>query len=194
MTAIALPRQRVLADVIPGGLVRDAVLVLSGAAFVGLLAQFAVPLSFTPVPLTLGTFAALLTGAALGSVRGLLSIGLYLVAGVVGVPWFAGQSSGYGFPSFGYIIGFVAAGALVGWLAQRGADRTVTKTAATMVLGNLVIYAVGLPYLMASTGMDLQTGLAKGVVPFLVGDAIKVVAAAGLLPAVWKLVQRVEQR
>jgi biotin transport system substrate-specific component len=194
VTAIALPRKRVLADVIPGGLVRDAVLVLGGAAFVGLLAQFAIPLSFTPVPLTLGTFAALLTGAALGSVRGLLSVGLYMVAGMAGVPWFAGHASGYGFPSFGYIIGFVAAGALVGWLAQRGADRTVAKTAATMVLGNVVIYAVGLPYLMASTGMDLSTGLAKGVVPFLVGDAIKIAVAAGLLPATWKLVQRVEQR
>jgi biotin transport system substrate-specific component len=194
VTAIALPRKRVLADVIPGGLVRDAVLVLGGAAFVGLLAQFAIPLSFTPVPLTLGTFAALLTGAALGSVRGLLSVGLYMVAGMAGVPWFAGHASGYGFPSFGYIVGFVAAGALVGWLAQRGADRTVAKTAATMVLGNVVIYAVGLPYLMASTGMDLSTGLAKGVVPFLVGDAIKIAVAAGLLPATWKLVQRVEQR
>lgn len=194
MTAIALPRKRVLADVIPGGLVRDAALVLGGAAFVGLLAQFAIPLSFTPVPLTLGTFAALLTGAALGSVRGLLSIGIYLVAGMAGVPWFAGQSSGYAAPSFGYIIGFVAAGALVGWLAQRGADRTVARTAATMVLGNVVIYAVGLPYLMNATGMDLSTGLAKGVIPFLVGDAIKVAVAAGLLPAAWKLVRRVEQR
>ena len=194
MTAIALPRKRVLADVIPGGLVRDAVLVLGGAAFVGLLAQFAIPLSFTPVPLTLGTFAALLTGAALGSVRGLLSVGLYMAAGMAGVPWFAGHASGYGFPSFGYIIGFVAAGALVGWLAQRGADRTVARTAGLMVLGNVVIYAVGLPYLMAATGMDLSTGLAKGVVPFLLGDAIKIAVAAGLLPAAWKLVQRVEQR
>jgi biotin transport system substrate-specific component len=194
VTAIALPRKRVLADVIPGGLVRDAALVLGGAAFVGLLAQFAIPLSFTPVPLTLGTFAALLTGASLGSVRGLLSIGLYLAAGMAGVPWFAGHSSGYGFPSFGYIIGFVLAGGLVGWLAQRGADRTPLKTAATMVLGNVVIYAVGLPYLMAATGMDLSTGLAKGVVPFLLGDAIKIAVAAGLLPAAWKVVQRVEQR
>ena len=194
MTAIALPRKRVLADVIPGGLVRDAVLVLGGAAFVGLLAQFAIPLSFTPVPLTLGTFAALLTGAALGSVRGLLSVGLYMAAGMAGVPWFAGHASGYGFPSFGYIIGFVAAGTLVGWLAQRGADRTVVRTAGLMVLGNVVIYAVGLPYLMAATGMDLSTGLAKGVMPFLLGDAIKIAVAAGLLPAAWKLVQRVEQR
>jgi biotin transport system substrate-specific component len=194
VTAIALPRKRVLADVVPGGLVRDAVLVLGGAAFVGLLAQFAIPLSFTPVPLTLGTFAALLTGAALGSLRGLLSVGLYMVAGMAGVPWFAGHASGYGFPSFGYVVGFVAAGTLVGALAQRGADRTVVRTAGLMVLGNVVIYAVGLPYLMAATGMDLSTGLAKGVVPFLAGDAIKIAVAAGLLPAAWKLVQRVEQR
>ncbi|HET6693479.1 MAG TPA: biotin transporter BioY [Pedococcus sp.] len=194
MTVIALPRKRVLADAIPGGLVRDAVLVLGGAAFVGLLAQFSIPLSFTPVPLTLGTFAVLLTGAALGPVRGLLSIGIYMVAGMAGVPWFAGQSSGWGFPSFGYIIGFVLAGALVGWLASRGGDRTPLRTVGTMVLGNLVIYAVGVPYLMGATGMDLATALEKGVVPFLLGDGIKIAIAAGLLPGAWKVVRRVEAR
>ena len=194
MTAIALPRTRVLADVIPGGLVRDSALVLGGAGFVGLLAQFSIPLSFTPVPLTLGTFAVLLTGAALGPLRGLLSIGLYLVAGMAGVPWFAGHASGYGFASFGYLVGFVLAGALVGGLARRGADRTPLKTAGTMVLGNLVIYAVGVPYLMGATGMDLPTALAKGVVPFLVGDGLKILAAAGLLPGGWALVRRVESR
>lgn len=194
MTVIALPRKRVLADAIPGGLVRDAVLVLGGAAFVGLLAQFSIPLSFTPVPLTLGTFAVLLTGAALGPVRGLLSIGIYMVAGMAGLPWFAGQSSGWGFPSFGYIIGFVLAGALVGWLASRGGDRTPLRTVGTMVLGNLVIYAVGVPYLMGATGMDLATALEKGVVPFLIGDAIKIAIAAGLLPGAWKVVRRVEAR
>lgn len=194
MTAIALPRKRVLADVIPGGLVRDVALVLGGSVFIGLLAQFAIPLPNTPVPLTLGTFAVLLTGAALGPVRGLLSVGLYMVAGMAGMPWFAERASGWGFPSFGYIIGFVLAGALVGWLAQRGADRTPVRTAGTMVLGNLVIYAVGLPYLMVATGMDLSAGLAAGVTPFLVGDAIKIVVAAGLLPGAWKLVQRIEGR
>jgi biotin transport system substrate-specific component len=194
VTAIALPRTRVLADVIPGGLVRDVALVVGGSAFIGLLAQFAIPLPNTPVPLTLGTFAVLLTGAALGPVRGLLSIGLYMVAGMAGMPWFANQAHGWGFPSFGYIIGFVLAGALVGWLAQRGADRTPLATAGTMVLGNLVIYAVGLPYLMAATGMDVAAGLAAGVTPFLIGDAIKIVMAAGLLPGAWKLVHRIESR
>ena len=194
MTVIALPRKRVLADVIPGGLARDALLVASGAAFVGLLAQFSIPLPGTPVPLTLGTFAVLLTGAALGPVRGLLSIGIYMAAGMAGVPWFAGQASGWGFPSFGYIIGFVLAGALVGWLASRGGDRTPARTAGTMVLGNLVIYAFGLPYLMAATGMSLSAGLAAGVTPFLIGDGIKILLAAGLLPGAWKVVQHVESR
>ena len=194
MTAIALPRKRVLADVIPGGLARDALLVASGAAFVGLLAQFSIPLPGTPVPLTLGTFAVLLTGAALGPVRGLLSIGIYMAAGMAGVPWFADQTSGWGFPSFGYIVGFVVAGALVGWLASRGGDRTPLRTAGTMVLGNVVIYAFGLPYLMAATGMDLPAGLAAGVTPFLVGDGIKILLAAGLLPGAWKVVQHVESR
>jgi biotin transport system substrate-specific component len=194
VTVIAIPRNRVLADAIPGGLVRDAVLVLGGAAFVGLLAQLSIPLSFTPVPLSLGTFAVLLTGAALGPVRGALSIGIYLLAGMAGMPWFAGQTSGWGFPSFGYIIGFVLAGALVGWLASRGGDRTPLRTVRTMMLGNLVIYAVGVPYLMGATGMDLATGIEKGVVPFLVGDAIKIVIAAGLLPGAWKIVERVESR
>ena len=126
--------------------------------------------------------------------RGLLSIGIYMAAGMAGVPWFAGQSSGWGFPSFGYIIGFVLAGALVGWLASRGGDRTPVRTAGTMVLGNVVIYALGLPYLMAATGMDLSAGLAAGVTPFLIGDGIKILLAAGLLPGAWKVVQHVESR
>ena len=202
MTAIAIPRKRVLADHVPalagvparvGALARDAVLVAAGAGFVGLLSQWSIPLPGTPVPLTLGTFAVLLTGASLGGLRGLLSIGTYLVAGGLGVNWFAGHKDGWGGATFGYVLGFVVAGALVGWLAQRGGDRTVTRTALTMVLGNLLIYAVGVPWLMRSTGMHLGAALDAGVVPFLLGDGIKVLAAAGLLPATWALVRRVER-
>lgn len=194
MTTIALPRHRVLADAVPGGLVRDAALVLGGAGFIGLLAQWAVPLPFTPVPLSLGTFAVLLTGAALGPFRGLTSALVYLLAGVAGVGWFAGGASGYHLASFGYIIGFVLAAGLVGALAARGADRRVASTAGLMVLGNLVIYAAGVPWLMAYTGMDLGTALAKGVAPFLLGDGIKILLAAGILPAAWSLVRRIESR
>jgi biotin transport system substrate-specific component len=202
VTAIALPRKRVLADYVPavagvpasvGARVRDLVLVAAGAGFIGLLAQWSIPLPGTPVPLTLGTFAVLLTGASLGGLRALLSVGTYLVAGGLGVNWFADHKDGWGGATFGYVIGFVIAATLVGWLAQRGGDRTVTRTALTMVLGNVVIYAVGVPWLMGATGMAFPAALDAGVVPFLLGDGIKILAAAGLLPAAWALVKRVER-
>jgi biotin transport system substrate-specific component len=201
VTAIALPRKRVLADYVPavagvpasvGARVRDVALVAAGAGFIGLLSQWSIPLPGTPVPLTLGTFAVLLTGASLGGLRALLSVGTYLVAGGLGVNWFAGHKDGWGGATFGYVIGFVIAATIVGWLAQRGGDRTVAKTVVTMVLGNLVIYAVGVSWLMNATGMDLKAGLTAGMTPFLIGDAIKIAAAAGLLPAAWALVKRVD--
>jgi biotin transport system substrate-specific component len=138
--------------------------------------------------LSLATFAVLLTGATLGPWRAGLGMGLYLVAGMAGMPWFAEQNSGWNFPSFGYIVGYVLAAVLVGMLARRGADRTVASTAGIMVLGNLLIYAVGVPWLMLSIGVDLGRALVLGVLPFLIGDAIKLALAAGLLPASWRLV------
>ena len=120
MSSITSVSPRTLADVIPGGLVRSIALVIGGALFVGLSAQVVIPLPFTPVPLSLQTFSVLLVGAALGSLRGLISMALYLMAGVAGVPWFASQHSGWAFASFGYIVGFVAAAWLVGMLAERG--------------------------------------------------------------------------
>lgn len=179
---------RTLADVIPGGLVRSIALVVGGAIFVGLTAQVSIPLPFTPVPLSLQTFSVLLVGAALGSTRGLASMGLYLLAGIAGVPWFADQNSGWQFASIGYVVGFVAAAWLVGFLAERRGDRTPVRAAGLMVLGNLVIYVFGVTGLLLMTPFDLPTAIAKGVLPFLLGDAIKIVAAAALLPAAWKLV------
>ncbi|GAA2107509.1 biotin transporter BioY [Microlunatus panaciterrae] len=188
MSSITSVSPRTLADAIPGGLARNVALVLGGAGFVGIAAQLAVPLPFTPVPLTLQTFAVLLTVSVLGSRRGLLSMGLYLVAGAAGVPWFAGGSSGFTSASFGYIVGFVLAALVVGHLAARGADRTPLKAAGLMVLGNLAIYAVGVPWLMVIAHLSLPTALALGVVPFLIGDAIKIAVAAGVLPAAWKVI------
>ncbi len=149
-------------------------------------AQIAIPLPFTPVPLTLQTFAVLLTGAALGSLRGVLAMGLYAVAGVAGVPWFAEGSSGFAAPSFGYILGFIAAAFIVGRIAEGGATRSAARTAGLMVVGNLVIYAIGVTWLKFAIGVDWATAIALGLTPFLLGDAIKIAAAAGLLPLTWK--------
>jgi biotin transport system substrate-specific component len=188
MSSVTSVSPRTLGDVIPGGLVRSIALVVGGAVFVGLTAQVAIPLPFTPVPLTLQTFSVLLVGAALGSVRGAASMALYLLAGVAGVPWFANQQSGWAFASFGYIVGFVAAAWLVGRLAERGADRRVVPTIGMMALGNVVIYVFGVAGLMLLADLPLSTALAKGVLPFLIGDVIKILLAAGLLPGTWKLI------
>jgi biotin transport system substrate-specific component len=174
--------------VIPGGLVRSIALVVGGAVFVGLTAQVSIPLWFTPVPLSLQTFSVLLVGATLGSRRGLASMLLYLLVGMAGVPWFAEGKSGWQLATIGYVVGFVAAAWLVGLLAERGADRKPLRAAGMMVAGNLVIYVFGVTGLVLMTSMTPAVAVAKGVLPFLLGDAIKIIFAAALLPATWKLV------
>lgn len=188
-SAAASVRPRVLADLVPGRLARDLALVVGAAALTGVAAQVSIPLPFTPVPISLQTFTVLLSGAALGPFRGGGAMLLYLVAGTAGVPWFSEQRSGFDFPSFGYIIAFVLAGMVVGALARRGADRSVFGTLGMMALGNLLIYAIGVPWLMVSLEADLATGLELGVVPFLIGDALKIALAAVVLPATWRLVR-----
>jgi biotin transporter BioY len=197
-SVLGRPRRLVLADVLPGERVRDAVLVAGFAAFTGLAAQVVIKLPFTPVPMTGQTFAVLLGGAALGWRRGLAGMLLYLLVGLTPwVPWFAEGNGGTDMleaPSFGYLIGFLAAAALVGWLAERGWDRTPPRTILTMIAGNLVIYAFGLPWLMATIDVGLAEGLELGVTPFLAGDALKILLAAGLLPGAWALVGRQDRR
>lgn len=190
VTPAATVRPLVLADLIPRSRLRDAALVVGCAVFMALAAQVSVPLWFTPVPLSLGTFAVLLSGAALGPLRAGLGLGLYLIVGLLGAPVFSDGGSGWSFPSFGYIIGFVVAGVVVGAFAARGADRSPWQTAAVAVLGSLLIYAAGVPWLMADLGVSFTKALDLGVYPFLAGDAIKAAAAAALLPVAWKLVGR----
>ena len=187
MTAQVAHRPLVLADLVPGALIRDVALVLGAAALTGVAAQIAVPLPFTPVPLSLQTLTVLLAGAALGPIRGGMSMLLYLIAGMAGVPWFSEQRSGFDFPSFGYIIGFVVAAIVVGALARRGADRSVIGSVGMMVLGNVVIYALGVAWLATSLGVGLGRALELGALPFLIGDGLKIALAAGLLPGAWRL-------
>ncbi|MER7920422.1 MULTISPECIES: biotin transporter BioY [unclassified Streptomyces] len=176
----------VLADLLPASRARDAVLVLGGAVLTGLAAQLSVPVPGSPVPVTGQTFAALLVGTALGARRGFLSLALYTVAGMIGVPWFAEGDSGTGAVSFGYVLGMLLASAVVGALARRGADRSPLRMAGTMILGSAVIYAVGVPYLALAAHLSLGQAVAAGLVPFLIGDALKAALAMGLLPTAWK--------
>jgi len=185
----------VLADLLPASTaararLRDVALVLGGAALTGVAAQLAVPVPGSPVPVTGQTFAALLIGAGLGARRAFASLGLYAAAGVAGMPWFAEGASGAAMPSFGYILGMLLAATVVGALARRGGDRGVLRTAGTMAVGTVIIYAVGVPYLALTTGMSLGQAVAAGLVPFLVGDALKAALAMGALPTAWKLIGR----
>ncbi|GGV77274.1 biotin synthase [Streptomyces gelaticus] len=194
-TAAAAPARTgaVLADLLPAARHRyavDTALVLGGAALTGIAAQIAVPVPGSPVPVTGQTFAALLVGTALGARRGFLSLAVYALAGMAGMPWFSEGTSGMGFPSFGYVLGMLLAASVVGALARRGGDRSVLRTAGTMVLGSAIIYAVGVPYLALATGMSASAAIAAGLVPFLLGDALKAALAMGALPAAWKLIGR----
>ncbi|MBE4739369.1 MULTISPECIES: biotin transporter BioY [Streptomyces] len=181
----------VLADRLPfsGVRARDIALVVGGAVLTGIAAQIAVPVPGSPVPVTGQTFAALLVGTTLGAGRGVASLALYALAGLVGLPWFANGTSGVGV-SFGYILGMILAVAAVGALARRGGDRSTLRTAGTMLVGEAIIYAVGVPYLAATADISLTSAVALGLTPFLIGDAIKVVLAMGLLPTAWRLLKK----
>lgn len=194
--AIASPRPLVLGDLIAtdrsraARAVRDVLLVAGAAGFVGLLAQISIHLSFTPVPITGQTLGVLLAGTALGWRRAAASMGLYAIAGVAGVPWFAGHTSGYASASFGYIVGFFFAAVACGYLAERGADRSVLKSVPAMLVGEVLIYAFGCAWLALDLHLGAAATLRDGFTPFVIGDAIKAALAAGLLPVAWKLAGR----
>ncbi|MYZ40441.1 biotin transporter BioY [Streptomyces sp. MnatMP-M17] len=190
-TAAAAPRTgAVLADLLPATRARDIALVLGGAVLTGLAAQLSVPVPGSPVPVTGQTFAALLVGTSLGARRGFLSLAVYALVGSAGMPWFSAGSSGPGGASFGYVLGMLLAATAVGALARRGGDRSVLRTAGTMVAGSVIIYAVGVPYLAVYAGMSPGAAISAGLVPFLLGDALKAALAMGALPAAWKLIGR----
>ena len=155
-------------------------------------AQIAIPLPFTPVPITGQTFVVLLSGAALGSWAGAGSQTLYLLMGAVGLPFFADASGGWSVvtgATGGYLVGFVAAAWVVGFLAERKQDRNVWSAIPAFLAGNAVIYLFGVPWLLYSVeGITTwEQALIAGFVPFIIGDMIKIGLAGVLLPTAWKL-------
>jgi biotin transport system substrate-specific component len=166
----------------------DLTIVIGGSLIVALAAQIAFRLPFSPVPITGQTFGVLLIGTLLGRRRGVMSLLTYLVEGLIGLPVFAGGSSGLAYmlgPTGGYLFGFIAAAFLTGWLAERRWDRHVSTAVLSMLIGNAAIYTTGLGWL--SIYVPNQSVTSFGAAPFLIGDITKIALAATLLPAGWKL-------
>lgn len=191
--AVSLPlSQGVLVDAIwAHSRVRNAALVMGAAALTAIAAQISIHVPGSPVPVTLQTFAVLVTAAGLGAVRGAIGQLLYLAAGALGMPVFADATGGthvlFG-ATGGYLLGFVVAGYVVGALSERGADRRVMSTAFAYIAGSVLIYTFGVTVLTLSTGQPLGWAIQHGLIPFLVGDALKALAAAGALPLAWRIV------
>lgn len=226
--------RKTLIDVaIPGqGIWRNIALIVGFALFISVAAQVSfsppswfvdafasvgIPIDGTPVPVTLQTLAIGLTAASLGSRRAITSLTLYVIAGIVGLPVYAGAvgkvlsgeasfgatsgslwgaTSFLSIPSGGYIVGFIVASFVIGWLAERGWDRSIIRTSAALAVGNAIIYLFGLPWLyvvlsdIPSLGMNLTKTLDFGLWPFIPGDILKLAIATGVLPGVWALLGR----
>ena len=180
-----------LADVLPRTRLRTLALVIGFALLTALAAQVSIPLSWTPVPLTGTTFAVLLAGATLGWRAGGASQLLYVALGAIGLPFYQGGESGWAYATGatgGYLVGFVLAAALVGLLAERHQDRSLLTSVPAMLAGTAVIYLFGVTWLGHVLDAGATTALEKGLLPFVIGDSLKLLAAGTLLPLAWRLV------
>jgi biotin transport system substrate-specific component len=192
-TATALPRRTVLADVIPA---RDAVLVSCGALLTALFAQISINVPPSPVPITGQTLAVGLVGATLGARRGASSLALYALLGLF-LPFYADGGSGWDViwgASGGYIVGFIVAAGVIGWLAEHGADRRVVLAFLAFVAGQLVIFAFGLVGLKLAVDESWSWTLHNGFAIFIVGGIVKAMIGAVALPGAWQVVRRFERR
>ncbi|BDI22713.1 biotin transporter BioY [Herbiconiux sp. L3-i23] len=191
-SSVSVLRRPVLADrVIARSLVTDGALVVAGAALTAVLAQVAIPL--WPVPITGQTLAVLLVGGALGMARGAIAMVLYAIVGALGAPIFSDASAGWSVllgPTGGYIVGFVLAAALTGWLAEREWDRRFLGGMVSYLAGSAIVFAVGLPWLGFTLGLTVEQTLVSGLYPFIVGGIVKAVVAAGLIRAGWFFASR----
>lgn len=187
----------VLADLAPAWCRSTPVLVTVATVFLALVAQVGVPLWFTPVPLTLGTFGVAVVGGGLGARRGGMAVGAYLVLGILGVPVFYGAQGGWRIAfgdTAGYLVGYLVMALLIGAAADQRSDRRVESFVAAVFAGNALLYVMGASWLAYRHNLSLITGpdsaFALGVRPFLVGDVIKMMIAGLTFPGVWWLVGR----
>lgn len=192
---LALGRPTLADRLITRSIATDVVLVVAGAALTAVAAQLSVPL--WPVPITGQTLAVLIVGSTLGALRGSLSMILYALLGILGLPVFSEASTGFGViagPTGGYIIGFIFAAALTGWLAQRAWDHKILGAIASFTAGTVVTFAIGLPWLAAVLGTNLDLTLQYGLYPFILGGMIKALLAAGFIRLAWFGVNRSNDR
>lgn len=190
----SLPFPRAVAGRLAGdSLLRSSLLVLAGTLILAVSAQIAIPIPFSPVPMTLQPLALLLIGAAFGPMRAALTATVYLLEGAAGLPIFAQGHGGVAAligPTAGYLFAFPLAAAIAGWAAERGWTKRPLSTVPGMALALAVIHAGGWSWLAGAMGLGASTAFAVGVAPFLAVDAIKVVLAAALLPAAERIVSR----
>lgn len=172
--------------------VRAATLMLGGALLLGLSAQFEIP--WQPVPFTMQTFAVLVLGIVYGRGLGAGTGALYLGMGAVGMPVFAGGASRAALTgaTAGYLVGFVIAMAVVGYLARRGFDRSVGGVLVAMLVGELIIFGLGLAWLANVMG-SWDAAVANGLTPFLATEALKIALAVAAVPLAWKAVDRLDR-
>ena len=167
-------------------------LVVGFALLTALMAQVEIPLWFTPVPITGQTFAVLLAGAALGWKAGGASQLLYLGMGAVGLPFFSGGEGGWQVvkgATGGYLVGFIVAAAAIGFLAERRQDRTVATAIPAFLAGSAIVYFFGVAWLSRSLGIGATEAMELGMVPFIIGDLVKIALAGLALPTAWKLAE-----
>jgi len=172
--------------------IRSLFLIVLGSLLLAALAQVKIVLPFTPVPITGQTLGVLLIGAALGSKRGAASIILYLTEGALGLPFFAGGASGMGIltgATAGYLLGFVGAAYVIGLLAERGLERSVRTSIIPFIVGTVIIYICGVAWLSVVVG-SFGKAITLGMLPFLIGDAVKLITASLILPTAWKFVKQ----
>ena len=179
--------------VVPRSVVNDFALILSGAVLTAYAAQLVIPM--WPVPITAQTFAVLLVGSVLGATRGAISLIAYFSMGALGLPVFSAATSLSFGPTFGYLIGFIAAASVVGWLSERGWHKSVRGVLGSFAIANAIIYLFGLPWLafvLGNLGVanDLTAVASAGFVPFIIGDVLKMMLAAAVLPLAWKFLGR----